>query len=291
MAANPYLRRTIGGNATRVARQSGNEIVVSVQRAIANGITDALGSTVPKVVKSFGEFLSKDRLRTQFQAANIKIAQGAQKAYVIAYQNRTPRRETQYRVGDRKRLSGGRLLAALNSEKNIAGTNSRRISLIDTVHMKNEARHWQRLNFGSEEGRGGEPKVYTVKIEGQPVTQLQLPSMRGKAVMMPAGFWTAPGTGRDGPRVPFQKGGDDEFYPKTVRAMIPTQGIKATHYLDKGIQYVAAKTGPAYQKIFYNEVQNNRARLNKGLTYKVTADIRRNRFKITGPRPPTTRIR
>lgn len=278
MAVNPFLRRSVGGNKARVARQSGNQIVVSAQRAIANGITDALGKSIPNVVKSFGEFLSKDRLRTQFQRANEDIARGAQIAYVNAYETRTPKRQAVYRTeGDKARLVGV-LGPALDDPENIAETNSRRIALIDTVHMNKQAKHWQRLNFGSAEGRGQDPQAFPVPIGGKPVTQLQLPAMRGKAVLMPAGFWTR--GGRDGEKIPYGEGSDDEFYPRTRVAQFRTRGIEAIQYLDKGIEYVADNVGPAYFDIFATEAQKNKSRLNKGLTYKVRADIRRSKFKI-----------
>lgn len=281
--ASPYLRRGFAGSEpARVARQTSSKLVVSISQGLANGIAEASGKGITQTVKAFGEFLSNDRLRSQFAAANKRIAEGAQEAYVNAYTTRTPKRQRKYRQASEgsNRLAGGVLEAALRSPKNISATTNRQIMLIDTAHMKEEARHWRRINFGSEEAGGTGPAPFSVRINDQEVTVLQWPDMRGKAVLMPQGVWR----NKEGKRVQWGKGTDDAFYPKGgAIANKPTRGIKPTHFLDEGLRYVANHVGPEYFDIFATEVQKNRARVNKGLTYKVRGDVRRARFKISGP--------
>lgn len=153
-----------------------------------------------------------------------------------------------------KRFANGAMLRALSNSANVVATD-KGVSFVNTRILDAEAAQWARLNFGagargaaSPRGRGA-----TIRLFDQAAGSLSLSHIGPRpAFGMPAGFFLG------GPGHPdMKRRGQDQFLSLgaavqngtqaqrsiLIRPKPLTQGIAASHFIDKGVRVLARELG------------------------------------------------
>ena len=261
-----------------------------LRRAVAQQMVDGfveatheMGRRSSKQLRALGAALSADAvpagLRTRVHS---DLGAAAQKATVAAYRKRPNRRNVgSYRVGE-GRFAGGALERALCASDFYEATPNG-VSIVNRARLDQEAKHWRRLNFGTQGGAGGNnPGTYRIELLN---ASLGLEPDRRPGFALPPGFWL-----KNGERVAPGQPGTAQFLPRGVKGSGAlgargransarfTRGIRATNFLDAGVKVLAQEMLPAYltmyREFYYSEIGKQHF----------------DRIQVKAPRPRTFRL-
>lgn len=219
---------------------------------------------------------------------NTEIATAAQRSLIAGYAGRKPQRDLpSYREGatrsrgpNAKRFANGALLRAIGSPAFFKVT-ATSIHFINAELLGKEAKHWRRLNFGTQGGAALTPPArFDVRWGDLLVGSMGLTPDVRPAFRLPPGVWVQPGIfypmgeirdvqnrgdiyAKEGGRGPAQsealirrRGRNAPYGPPSPpvagqvwnkRNSRMTKGIASTNFLDAGVKRLASETGLRYQ--------------------------------------------
>lgn len=241
-----------------LVRQYRGALIAGTTEAVALAARRAVGA-LPNVVQSMGQAFDRDLLpRSEISDINQRIARNAQSAIVSGYRSRLPRGG-----GGGGELSGA-LGAALASSSMTEGTNDRVISFLNTNVLNRQAKHWYRINYGAagpnlHTAGSHEARTYTININGRPWIALRDEGEPAATSWLPRNFFWA-GNRLVATRGPARQSG---------------AGARAAHYVDLGLEAVAAEFPLEYDQFFRKHIQVALNRVELGLKgIHVIADLR-----------------
>jgi hypothetical protein len=243
-----------------IVRRYQGSLIVGTTNAFVQGVKRAT-TELPTLVEGLGRAFSSRALpEAQLYEVNYGIARAAQAQVVAGWRSRLPRGSISYRP--ESRLTG-KLGPALASPQMLEGTSARVISFVNADHLDTAAAHWYRINYGSigpNLARGAAAEAYTVNLNNRPFIVLRDDLAPSRTNRIPAHFWI--------------KGPVNMLIPVS-KAVYQSNGTRAAHFLDLGLEAVARSFGPAYQRFFNEWVQTEagRARLAKK-DIQVVSDVR-----------------
>jgi hypothetical protein len=208
-----------------------------------------------RTVVTFGELLRQgaSEVGPKLEAANTELARGAQEATIAAYQaardagRHSPAYRTSARDPRNTRYAGGLLLGALASG-GFATATDKGILFGNVPLLDGAARQWARLNFGAGAAAGAGSPRFNVHWSNLVVASMGLEEAARPPFRIPRGFWI----------------NREEFYPLgelpsgfsrgggVVENQEPrmTRGIRAEHWLDAGVGYIAENLGETYRNVY-----------------------------------------
>lgn len=249
-------------------------------RTAASGATQDAALVLEAFARTMAQSITRLR-ETRIKTLLDPVGRSAVDSVVREYKSKHQRSLSGYREGN-DRLSGGRLLKALNSTSMYRVAQDG-IFFINQAHLDSQAAHWYRLNFGAG-GKGRDTpaaKQYRMRFLGQDVgLDFRVDSPPSAGFTLPPGFWGRAGGSAQSvqifkPWTPLPEGrkGQDMFFfgerAKSLyansrnqriaykkkhgpeadpRRFYPTasKGIQGSRYLDAGISRLTDGLPVAY---------------------------------------------
>lgn len=240
MAADPRLTNAVG---TRLRYTMATELGRAVARGV-KGVNDGILAAAQAFADQTADPVAMQRIHSD-------VASVAQAAVLARYDEtvEAEKKVPSYRIGDR--FSGGVLRSALAQRSMVVGT-VEGIDYIDQDVLNQEAKHWQRLNFGAgEAGRANRPGSFRFIFDGRVLGHFEFRAGPRPEFYLPWGFWKEPGGGEVAGAS--SRRGHDEFYVRREKNRPqfmpnPTRGIEAREFLDAGLEVMAQELPGRYQQ-------------------------------------------
>jgi len=253
--------------AQRAKGRGANQGAIDLQRAFVTASREANARTSKQLVALGRWFENNARNGAATQDLHQRILEMGQRSTAASY-NQTRKGPSGYRQGSR--FSGGKLRRAINSPNFIQATPGQ-MSFINATHLNNEARQWARLNFGAGERGRASPtaRMYPLQISNLVIDAIGLQQGPSPDFLIPVGYVNAQGEFHLGYPPAGQRREDLRIVRRRagepgVGLRKQTRGIRATHFLDRGIERISRELWPNYQRFLADlirdgEVSNVRA--------------------------------
>lgn len=279
----------------RVVKQAQGTMSAMIAAQAAASFAEAVKlqeKEVNKLLKFLGEAIGAGAIppglieRTHQDVANM-----VGRSIVQAYTHRRHRRSVEsYRINDRQRYAGNKMLRALQDPSNYVGT-VEGIELLNRAVLDNQAAQWWRLNFGAG-GLGGStnnPQTFPVSWSGLLLFSIGFTGETSSSFRLPKGVFIGGEGGRA--RHGENPAGTDRFYfiggsappggfgPGGIPRSRPTRGIAANNFLDAGARRLAVELPRAYLGM-YDQLLASKRLGQVQATVTVPAPLRRQPQRI-----------
>lgn len=220
-----------------------------MRRAVEQGYT-GIGRQLEAFVKGMDVGAKGDMTKIHVEvAALIRTAVRDRYDENVEAQRLTP----SYRRFNRQ--SGG--LERVLSRADLARADYEGIQFINEAAMNKEAAHWRRLNFGAGDIAGAQPGPYPIRLFGQAVEHASLGIGPSEGFVLPKGFFIHGGKART-PNAGYRGAGTvGPFIPHNKSPYQPavTVGIRGRHFLEAGLEVMAAELPRRYTDLLNEWVQ------------------------------------
>lgn len=222
---------------------SANLLGINLKNAFNKQLKDQVRGKLDAYFTDMGKIYNSTLGASKLAAANRTIATAMRVAVLESYDERFSDHEV-YRVGQ-NRLSGGVLRRALENPQMTQATTSG-VALGNLAVLNAEAKHWYRLNFGTQ---GKDPLYPTPDIpltfHGTRLGTITAGHKKADSFLMPLGVWgEGSGVGRFG-----DVGSGFGFYPTSKRKRRKPSDIAGRRFFDAGVVALAETMPIVYEDL------------------------------------------